>query len=70
MIVINWKISENRSMIFMKSNKMTKKQKYYAISVGIDSSNELFVTLPNGETVYITPEQLFQLKELYETSRE
>ncbi|HUU87948.1 MAG TPA: hypothetical protein VMX17_09355 [Candidatus Glassbacteria bacterium] len=54
----------------MKSNKMTKKQKYYAISVGIDSSNELFVTLPNGETVYITPEQLFQLKKLYEASRE
>ncbi|GAJ15556.1 unnamed protein product [marine sediment metagenome] len=46
-----------------------KKNKYYAASVVIDSDNELFLILPNGESIYITPEQLFQLKKLYEESR-
>ena len=33
-----------------------KKDKYYAKSIGIDSDNKLFLILPNGETIYITPE--------------
>lgn len=49
---------------------MTKdKNKYYSQRVGIDSDIELFLILPNGESIYITPEQLFQLKKLYEESR-
>ena len=29
-----------------------KKEKYYAVSVGIDSENELFLILPNAFSVY------------------
>lgn len=33
-----------------------KKEKYYVKSVGIDSDNKLFLVLPNGESIYISPE--------------
>jgi len=46
-----------------------KRKKYYTASVKIDSDNELFLILPNGESINITPEQLFQLKKLYKESR-
>jgi len=46
-----------------------RKERYYAISVGIDSNNELFLILQNGVCVYITPEQLLKMKELFEESR-
>jgi len=46
-----------------------KKEKYYAVSVGIDSDNELFLILPNGISVTITAKQFLQLKKLFEESR-
>ncbi|MCK4396521.1 hypothetical protein KAW96_08010 [candidate division WOR-3 bacterium] len=46
-----------------------KKNKYYAVSVGIDSDNELFLILKNGVIVYIITEQFIKLRKLYEESR-
>ncbi len=46
-----------------------KEEKYYAVSVGIDSDNELFLILPKAVSIYISIEQFLKLKILSEESR-
>lgn len=69
--MIYWNTKQSEEYVSHEGgNRMTeKKEKYYACSVGIDSDNKLFLILPNGESINITPEQLFQLKKLYKESR-